>query len=90
MPMRKTRKNFVEPIPHGGKLVGRPTKWGNPFKIGRDGNRDDVINKYESWITSHPDVIEEAKSELKGLDLYCYCKQNESCHADILLRIANG
>ena len=23
--------------------IGRPSKWGNPFKIGRDGSRQEVI-----------------------------------------------
>jgi len=26
--------------------VGRPSKWSNPFVIGRDGSRDEVIAKY--------------------------------------------
>ena len=26
--------------------IGRPSKWGNPFVIGRDGNREQVIEKY--------------------------------------------
>jgi Domain of unknown function (DUF4326) len=30
--------------------VGRPSKWGNPFVIGRDGTRDEVIAKYRAWI----------------------------------------
>jgi len=30
--------------------VGRPSKWGNPFVIGRDGSRDEVIAKYRAWI----------------------------------------
>jgi len=25
--------------------IGRPSKWGNPFVIGRDGSRADVIAK---------------------------------------------
>ena len=28
--------------------VGRPSKWGNPFVIGRDGSRDEVIAKYRA------------------------------------------
>jgi hypothetical protein len=30
--------------------VGRPSKWGNPFVIGRDGSREEVIAKYRAWI----------------------------------------
>jgi len=27
--------------------IGRPGKWGNPFQIGRDGTREQVITRYE-------------------------------------------
>lgn len=30
--------------------IGRPSKWGNPFSIGKDGNRYQVIDKYREWI----------------------------------------
>lgn len=26
-------------MPHGAVYVGRPTKWGNPFQVGKDGVR---------------------------------------------------
>jgi hypothetical protein len=29
--------------------VGRPSRSGNPFVIGRDGTRDEVIAKYRAW-----------------------------------------
>jgi len=37
-----------------------------------------------------PEFRELARRELKGLDLGCYCDLDQPCHADILLRIANG
>lgn len=30
--------------------IGRPGPYGNPFTIGRDGNRKEVIDKYEEWL----------------------------------------
>ncbi|MGN6623178.1 MAG: DUF4326 domain-containing protein [Candidatus Nitrosocosmicus sp.] len=27
--------------------IDRPSKWGNSFKIGRDGSRQEVIQKYK-------------------------------------------
>ena len=30
--------------------IGRPSKWGNPFSIGKDGTREEVIEKYREWI----------------------------------------
>jgi len=52
--------------------VGRPSKWGNPFVIGRDGSRDDVIAKYRAWIVRQPELL-AALHELRGKDLVCWC-----------------
>jgi len=70
------------------KYVGRPSDFGNPFMIGRDGTREEVIKKYSEWIEGRPKLIERIKNELKGYDLACFCAP-EACHADILLKIAN-
>ncbi len=67
--------------------VGRPTKWGNPFVIGRDGTRDNVIAKYRAWIVQQPALI-AALHELRGKDLVCWCAP-EGCHGDVLLALAN-
>lgn len=32
---------------------GRPTRWGNPFAIGKDGDRAEVIRKYKEWLFLH-------------------------------------
>lgn len=64
--------------------VGRPTKWGNPFVIGRDGTRDEVIAKYRGWLEREGLDV----SELRGRDLICWCSP-EPCHADVLLEVAN-
>jgi Domain of unknown function (DUF4326) len=71
-----------------GVYIGRPSKWGNPFVIGPDGTRDDVVRKYEEYLMLNPKLMEEAKQELKGKDLVCFCAPL-SCHGDILSRIAN-
>lgn len=68
--------------------VGRPSKWGNPFKAGRDGTREEVISKYESYIRAKPELVAAAKRELKGKVLGCWCAPL-ACHADVLARIAN-
>lgn len=69
--------------------IGRPSKWGNPFIIGRDGNRQQVIEKYRQMVLSRPEFVEEIKRELKGQDLVCFCSPLP-CHGDILLEIANS
>ncbi len=67
--------------------IGRPSKWGNPFIIGRDGDRLAVLKKYECWLTSHPELL-AALHELTGKRLGCFCKPAR-CHGDILARWAN-
>jgi len=67
--------------------VGRPTMWGNPFVIGRDGTRDDVVAKYRTWILQQPALMADLH-ELRGKDLVCWCAP-ERCHAEVLLALAN-
>jgi hypothetical protein len=50
--------------------VGRPSIWGNPFVIGRDGTRAQVIAKYEAWIAQQPD-LKARLHELRGKNLVC-------------------
>lgn len=74
-------------VPAGAIYVGRPTKWGNPFVIGRDGSRQDVIRKYEEWVVQQAHLM-QALGELKGKSLVCWCAP-EACHADVLMRLSN-
>lgn len=67
--------------------IGRPSKWGNPFVIGRDGSRDDVIEKYRQWLPTQPQLLNSI-SELKGKRLACFCAPLP-CHGDILATLAN-
>lgn len=71
-----------------GVYIGRPTKFGNPFVLGKDGDRDTVIEKYEQWLRTQPLLIEAAKRELRGKSLVCWCAPAR-CHGDVLMRIAN-
>ena len=86
MPRVLNKRN--DAIPKGAVYVGRPSKWGNPFKIGRDGTREEVIAKYREWLLDNEPLMEDL-AELKGRDLYCYCSPLP-CHADVLLEVANG
>jgi hypothetical protein len=61
--------------------------WQNPFKIGKDGNRKQVIEKYKEYLLNSPDLMIQLP-ELKGKKLGCYCKPL-SCHGDILVELVN-
>ena len=68
--------------------IGRPSIWGNPFVVGKDGTREEVIEKYRQFIscsTYHQNLL----SELKGKALGCYCKPLP-CHGDVLVDLIEG
>ncbi len=67
--------------------IGRPSKWGNPFVVGRDGSRQEVILKFLKWLRDQPELI-KALPELKGKKLGCWCAP-KACHGDILAKLAN-
>lgn len=69
-------------------LIDRRTRWGNPFVIGNDGDRDEVIAKYRAWIKTQPDLL-AALPELRGKVLGCWCKP-DACHGDVLAELADA
>lgn len=71
-----------------GRVGLRQSKWANPFQIGRDGNRDEAIEKYRAWLLQQSDLT-AALPELRGKDLACWCVP-QRCHAEVLLELANG
>lgn len=68
--------------------IGRPSKWGNPFVIGADGSRDEVVAKYRAWIVTQPDLM-AALPDLKDKVLACWCSP-EACHGDVLAALVNN
>lgn len=75
--------------PKGAVYIGRPSKWGNPFVIGPDGDREAVVDKFRQWLMQRPDLVEAVRAELAGKDLVCFCAP-QRCHGDVLLELANG
>jgi len=68
--------------------IGRPSEWGNPFEIGVDGSREEVIAKYETWFLQQPRLLAKV-SELKGKTLACWCAPL-ACHGDVLAKYAEA
>lgn len=75
--------------------IGRPSPWGNPFSHlsnsaaeFRVGTRTEAIEAYEKWFLDQPELVAQAKRELRGKVLGCWCKPL-GCHGDVLARIAN-
>ncbi len=68
--------------------IGRPSKWGNPFTIGKDGNREEVIAKYREWIMERPELL-DSLDELKDKTLACWCSP-QACHGDVLAELCKN
>ncbi len=81
--------NMRDPnLPVGHIYVGRPSPWGNPFEIGKDGTRTEVIELFKQRALQTPEFVAEVRSKLRGQDLACWCAP-AACHADFLLELAN-
>ena len=74
--------------PEGSVIVDRTSKWGNPFKVGDTEVPDNetAVQKFKDWCT---EIEPEELEELRGKDLVCFCRLDQPCHADVLLRMAN-
>jgi len=75
-------------VPAGAVYIGRGNKWGNPFRIGRDGDRATVIANYERWLADLHQLL-HALDDLRGRDFVCFCAPL-ACHGDLLRRLANA
>lgn len=88
----------------GAVLVARPSRWGNPFVVGKDGTAEDCVRLYRGLmggqchlnprvpLAAQLGVFHYAESHLKelcGKNLACWCALDAPCHADVLLDLAN-
>ena len=78
-------------IPLGAVYVGRGrgSRWGNPFRIGADYTRAEAIAQYRRYIAAKIRTGELDIYELRGKNLVCWCSP-KSCHAEVLLELANA
>jgi hypothetical protein len=91
-------------MPANTVKVARPTRWGNPCRIGmyRDYTAADAVADYRRYIARDPMVrsfenafgvppsIDAIRATLRGKNLACFCALDQPCHADVLLEIANA
>lgn len=67
--------------------IGRGSKWGNPFRIGIDGTREQVIEKYRKYIKNNLKLLKDI-NQLRGKILGCFCRPL-TCHGDVLVELLN-
>ena len=85
--MFTVHNKYKSTAPDDAVYIGRPSKWGNPFAIGRDGTRQEVVQKYKDYILSNESLLSQIH-ELRGKDLVCFCAPQQ-CHGDVLIELAN-
>lgn len=88
---RKRTKGWYTPA--NTVYVGRPSIWGNPFT---------TAEEFEKWLYAAGTLKYQGKlgagaeyrlkviTKLNGKNLACWCPLDKPCHADVLLRLANG
>ena len=72
--------------------ITRNGPFGNPFKIGEDGTREDVIEIYRVWFTVQvrsDAVFRSQVRALAGMRLGCVCKP-QPCHGDVIVEYLVG
>ena len=91
-------------MPPNTVKVARPTKWGNPFIVGRAYSdlfgpqklctAELAVAWYRAWILAEDGLggekVRRDLGELRGKSLACFCKIDRPCHADVLLELANS
>lgn len=78
------------PAPKGAVYIGRPAMFGNPFTIGLDGSREQVIELYREYARKRVETdagFKAAVLHLYGKDLVCWCSPLP-CHGEVLMELA--
>ena len=85
--MHRARPDFVY-VGRGGFFGLKASPWGNPFRIGVDGNREQVVERYRKHLVDSG--LAKRVGELRGSTLLCHCSAKEAFHADVLVEFPEG
>lgn len=81
-------KHLIQWATQNGKLVmiDRTSRWGNPFVLGPDGDRDNVCMCFQEHYATYKQSFDKHRDELRGKVLACHCYP-ERCHGDGLIQL---
>lgn len=81
-------KHLIEWAQQNGKLlvIDRTSKWGNPFVLGPDGDRDHVCDCFTEHYATFKQSFNQNRGDLEGKVLACHCYP-ERCHGDGLIQL---
>lgn len=85
-------------MPENAVKIDRTTRWGNPFAPADSGSVAQAVANHAAWMKGElaapdgrtPPPADEIRAALRGRHLACWCALDGPCHADLLLKIANG
>ena len=74
----------------GTVYVGRPSKWGNPYRVGAV-SAAAAVERYRVDLLAGRLAVsaDDVRADLRGRDLACWCAVGQPCHGDVLLEVAN-
>jgi hypothetical protein len=75
-------------MPENSIYVGRPSRWGNPFRITTPNGRDKVLTEFREYAERRYLANPKWVDALIDKNLVCWCALTEPCHADFLLELA--
>ncbi len=83
--------NLVAWAKDGGLFtrIDRASEWGNPFEVGKDGNREAVVENYDLYYLPHKPSLLAKLDELQGKALGCWCAP-KSCHGNVLVKAVHS
>lgn len=81
--------HYPNGLPIGSIYIGRGSPFGNPFQIGKDGDRTTVLNKFKTYLYTNHQLRQLVLATLPGNDLVCFCAP-KPCHGDIYINFINS
>lgn len=66
--------------------IGRPSEFGNPYRIGRDGTREEVIPKFEAYARRNKKLLTKIAELPHDAVLGCYCP-TLPCHGEVIIKL---
>jgi len=82
-------------LPLNTMSVARPSRWGNPWPVGKPGldgrvaaSAAEAVEWFRVWLLRAA-LWDNVRADLRGKNLACWCPPGSPCHADVLIEIAN-
>lgn len=78
-------------LPPNTRSVAAPTRWANPFRPAQrtPAANQAAVDHFRAYLARNPALVEQARKELAGWNLACWCQIGMACHADVWLETVN-